>query len=438
MTNVPCTAIDERPLNHAARRRIWIVTHFEPIPTEENARPMRAGLLAKVLADRGHEVTWWTPDFDHYNKRHRYHRDTTVEISDGLSVRLLKSLGYRRHVGLRRMLHHELLARRWSRMTTREQRPDLVVSGWPTPEFSDAVVRYGSKKGVPTVIDIRDLWPDLWLEVLPLRLRPLGRLALSHHYRLARRTLRNTTAIVGVTDDYVDWALRLAGRARRPEDRAFAFRYRPPQLDSEDRKEAATVLGSHGYQRDDRLQFVFAGAFGRNYGLKTVLDAGRVLDDVAPGRVRFVLCGSGDRWSDVERQSRDIDSILVLPRLGVSELSYLYEGSDLGLAPYADIENFRNNLPNKIDEYLRAGLPIVTGVGGLIADLVDREGVGCHFAAGDHESLAGVATSLASDPSRVAALADRVTAYRNRTDSEDDLARYADHLETMAKCPTES
>lgn len=438
MTHAPCTAVDPTTSNHASRRRIWIVTHFEPIPTEGNARPMRAGLLAKVLADRGHDVTWWTPDFDHYNKRHRNHRDTTVKISDGLRIRLLKSLGYRRHVGLRRMLNHELLARRWTRLAAREASPDLVVSGWPTPEFSDAVVRYGAKEDVPTVIDIRDLWPDLWLEILPARLRPLGRLVLGHHYRVARRTLRNATAIVGVTDDYVDWALRLADRARSPEDRAFAFRYRPPELDSEDRKKAALLLESHGYEPDDRLQFVFAGAFGRNYGLETVLDAGRVLDDVAPGRIRFVLCGSGDRWSDAERRSRNIDSVLVLPRLGVAELSYLYEGSHLGLAPYADIENFRNNLPNKIDEYLRAGLPIVTGVGGLIADLVDREGVGCHFAAGDHESLAGLAASLASDPSRVAALADRVTAYRNRTDSEDDLARYADHLEAMAKCPTAS
>lgn len=427
MTPANPDARDGEPL------RFTIVTHFEPIPTETEARPMRAGLLAAALADRGHDVTWWTPDFDHYLKRHRTGGDADIAAAPGLRIRLLKSLGYRRHVGLRRLLHHRRLADRWRRQVVAEPRPDLLLSGWPTPEFAAAVVDEGRRLGVPAVVDIRDLWPDLWLDVLPGPLRPAGRLALAPYVRAGRQALRGATAIVGVTDEYVNWGLRRAGRARTELDRAFAFRFRPRPLDDEGRAAALAALADRGWRPDDRLQLVFAGAFGRTYGLDLVLDAAKEVDRIAPGAVRFVLCGSGDRWIEIERRARDLDSVLVLPRVGVAELSAIYERSDLGIAPYDDIENFRRNVPNKIDEYLGVGLPVVAGVGGLIADLIDREGVGARYAPDDPTSLARLAADLASDRTALAAMRDRVQAHRRRTDAEDELGRYADHLVTIAR-----
>ena len=51
---------------------VWLVTIGEPLPVEAGSRALRCRLLARELARRGHDVIWWTSDFDHFAKR--YHR----------------------------------------------------------------------------------------------------------------------------------------------------------------------------------------------------------------------------------------------------------------------------------------------------------------------------------------------------------------------------
>ncbi len=422
----------DRDENRVVPRRIWIVTHFEPIPTETDARPMRAGLLARRLVERGHHVTWWTPDFDHYGKRHRTGGDAVIAVEDRFEVRLLRSLGYRRHVGARRLLHHELLAARWRRAVTTLPPPDLVLSGWPTPEFASSAVSYATTHGIPSVVDVRDLWPDLWIDRVPHAFRPAARLALRRYDRMAHRAMAEATAILGVTDDYVDWGVDRAGRARRSDDRAFAFRYRTPEPSTAELDVANERLRSLGFTPDDRLTLVFAGAFGRTYGLDIVIDAARILDRDAPGRIRFVLLGSGDHWERISQEAGSIDSAIVLPRVGATELAAVHRRADLGLAPYRDIENFRRNVPNKIDEYLGAGLPIVAGVQGAIARLIDEHGVGRRYQPDDARSLAATVIALADDPAGVVTLRRRVEEYRRTLGATDEIARYADHLEHLA------
>ncbi len=47
--------------------------------------------------------------------------------------------------------------------------PDVIhVCNVPI-ELCHAAVTYGRAKGIPVVIDVRDLWPDVYLEVIPQR-----------------------------------------------------------------------------------------------------------------------------------------------------------------------------------------------------------------------------------------------------------------------------
>ena len=247
--------------------RFSIITHFEPIPTEANARLMRAGLLAQRLAARGHSVTWWTPNFDHYLKRKRTPGDAVIDAGEGLEIRLLKSIGYKRHIGVRRLINNELLARRWSKQVRSQPVPDLVLSGWPTPEFGSSAVRYCKEMNIPAVIDIRDLWPDLWLGVLPNGLQGIGKVALKRYYRMKQETMKGVSSIVGITDDFVDWGVASSRKSRTNLDRSFAFRFRPSDLTEENRANALRLLEDHGYRPDDRIQCVFAGSFSRSFDL---------------------------------------------------------------------------------------------------------------------------------------------------------------------------
>ena len=67
-------------------------------------------------------------------------------------------------------------------------------------------------------------------------------------------------------------------------------------------------------------------------------------------------------------------------------------------------ENARLGLPNKLFEYLMAGLAVVVPDGGAMAGLVSSEGVGLAYEAGSASDLAAALTRLADDPALVSRL----------------------------------
>ena len=52
-------------------------------------------------------------------------------------------------------------------VTLKEILPDLILSSIPTSELSLEATKLGKKNNIPVILDIRDLWPDVFLDVLP-------------------------------------------------------------------------------------------------------------------------------------------------------------------------------------------------------------------------------------------------------------------------------
>ncbi len=139
--------------------RIWLVTIGEPIPVQEGKRDRlhRTGHFARFLADRGHEVVWWTSTFDHFRKKHLFDEDTTLSMDNRLQIRLLHGCDYSTNVSLARFRNHRQIGRKFARLAREEEnRPDVIVSGLPTIELCAESVKYARDRGVATVLDVRD------------------------------------------------------------------------------------------------------------------------------------------------------------------------------------------------------------------------------------------------------------------------------------------
>ena len=156
---------------------VWLVTIGEPVPIREGSRDRlhRTGYFARFLADRGHEVAWWTSTFDHFRKRHWFDEDTTVELGTGLKARLLHGCGYRSNISLARFHDHRQIAKKFAHHArAAAAAPDIIVSALPTIELCLESVAYGRRRGVPVVLDMRDMWPDIFVDTVPGPARPFG------------------------------------------------------------------------------------------------------------------------------------------------------------------------------------------------------------------------------------------------------------------------
>src|SRR5690606_9947202 len=133
--------------------------------------------------------------------------------------------GYRKNVSLARLRHIDRLARGFARWARRCDRPDVILCSFPPPQLALEAVRYGREYDVPTVLDIRDMWPDALHRIVPGLLRPLAEIALYPMAIQARKACAGATALIGITDEFLAWGLRMGRREKSDQDRTFPFSY---------------------------------------------------------------------------------------------------------------------------------------------------------------------------------------------------------------------
>ena len=120
------------------------------------------------------------------------------------------------------------------------------------------------------------------------------------------------------------------------------------------------------------LTFVYAGAHGPANGLDLVLDAAENVQADVPD-VEFMLVGDGAEkatlMNDAER--RGLANVRFLRSIPKSEMPELLAAADVGLHTLADVPLFRFGVsPNKLFDYMAAGLPVVTNCPGEVEEIV--------------------------------------------------------------------
>lgn len=379
----------------------WIVTSGEPLPTDPGgARLLRHGIVAAMLVERGWSVVWWTSNFDHTAKRGRQSGAAPVVYRVGPNYRivLLPSAGYRRNVSLARVLDHRQVADAFTGAAPGEPAPDVVLCSYPTIELAAAATRFGQRHGVPVLLDVRDLWPDILGEVLPGPLKWLARPILWPYGRQGRRALCAATALTGITEPIVDWACRKAGRQRRSTERAFPLACTPPERpDVPAVRQAAQRWLERGVGAD-RFVVSFFGAMGEQFDFDTVLAAAQLLEHTYP-QVLFVLCGQGRELERLQSHARTHANVMAPGWQGRADLHSLMYRSAAGLAPYFNEHSFTLSVPNKVIEYCSGGLPVLSSLRGETERLLASNDCGLTYAEQDGAALAACIRLLFDDAS---------------------------------------
>lgn len=418
----------------------------EPLPIDAGPpRLWRSGLLARHLAERGHDVQWWASTFEHRTKSHRRLSDERVPLAERLGLFLLHSPGYRHNVSLGRLRDHRFLGRRFRALAPQQDRPDVIHCGFPTIELSLEAARYGARHGIPVVLDVRDLWPDIFVvDPVVAPLRWLARLVMRAEYERTREAFRLATAVSGHAPGFVEFGLHCAGRRAGPFDRAFPFGYPVDHPTGREIEEARAFWTRCGIREDDETPTIcFLGTFGvrRALDLITPIRAARVLHDRGV-RARFVLCGSGPRLEDCRREAAGLPNVVLPGWVGYPETWTLMRLSRIGLLPYLPHKDFALSMPNKSVEYLSGSLPVLTSLtGGHLEQVLRASGCGVFYPGGDPIGLADSVCDLFNQPMLLKAMgekAGRLFAEHYAADKVCD--GMAEHLEAVVqtRVPTSS
>jgi glycosyltransferase involved in cell wall biosynthesis len=165
--------------------------------------------------------------------------------------------------------------------------------------------------------------------------------------------------------------------------------------DDESRSVTRSRLGISG------IVMIYAGAHGPANGLSAILTvAERTREDLP--EVSFLLVGDGVDKPRLLNETRalGLTNVMFHDPVPKSEIPDLLHAADVGLHILADVPLFRYGVsPNKLYDYMAAGLPVITNCPGEVAEIVVDAGAGLAVAPDDLE--AAVRECAAASPERL-------------------------------------
>lgn len=146
-----------------------------------------------------------------------------------------------------------------------------------------------------------------------------------------------------------------------------------------------------------RLLVLYTGAMSANRGLEALVDAA--------GRARgwrLAMMGWGRIEADLRRRG---PAVAFVPPVPPGEIVAAAAAADVGVVPYLPVGlNNALCLPNKLFDYVHAGLAVAVSDLVELRRFVERHRVGVVFEPGRGESIARVLDGLAAEPERLAAM----------------------------------
>lgn len=275
---------------------------------------------------------------------------------------------------------------------------DVVVG--TSPQFFTACAAWalGALKRRPFVFELRDLWPESIKAVGAME----SGLAIRWLERLELFLYRKAALIVAVTHSFRKRLIERGvdgGKIEVITNGADLSRFKPQAKD-------AALLA----QLDLQGCFVagYVGTHGLAHQLETLIDAAQILAQRPDGvRYRLLLLGDGARKAalreyavqrGLERQVIFVDSV---PK---DEVVRYWSILDASVIHLKRTPLFDTVIPSKLFECMAMGLPVLHGVAGESAEIVQQSGAGLLFPPEDASALADAIVRLSTDPGLVSRL----------------------------------
>lgn len=238
-------------------------------------------------------------------------------------------------------------------------RPDVVYASTPhllAPLVGACVARACR---VPLIVEVRDLWPESMVAAGLLRRGSTTYWALRALEAIAMRAADHVVVVTSGWEQHLS-ELGVAS------DRVTVI---PNGADPADflvadgvRERVRTELGL------EQFTAVFAGAHGPKDGLEHIMDAAAQVSDVD-----FLLVGDGSaKAAAINRCEREgLNNVRFLDPVSKDKLPRILAAADAGIHSVSPLPVFQLGMsPNKVFDYLAAGLPVVSNAGQPVHKLI--------------------------------------------------------------------
>ena len=146
------------------------------------------------------------------------------------------------------------------------------------------------------------------------------------------------------------------------------------------RPKDAALLGELGFE--GKFVAGYIGTHGMAHALETLLQAAHRLQALPGGQtIRLLLLGDGARKAALQAQAAQLGlrNLVFVDSVPKDQVARYWSALDVSIIHLRRTELFTTVIPSKMFECMGMGLPLLHGVAGESAEIIEREGVGRVF-----------------------------------------------------------
>jgi glycosyltransferase involved in cell wall biosynthesis len=406
------------------KKNIWIIDPYSEIP-KEGWRHGRYYLIAKALSDNGYDVQLFISNFSHKDKKTIDNLEV-IRINSNFNIVIVPSVRYKNHISFDRIRYEKTFA---SNITANKHNlplPNVVIIKEPAIFMFDNLKPLLKISNAKIIIDIMDLWPELFELKLPKKMRWLGKL-IFHPFYLKRKNIINTASVLtAVAPDYLEIGLKINDKI--PSDVIYwgcdTASINSLVNSNNDYLLPALKLPS----KNNNIWGIYAGTLGESYDVITLIKAAKIMENEFP-ELKFLIAGAGPLEEMVKDCAAVNKNIFFLGSLPTDQLYQLFKFCDFGFSTYTDASPV--SMPIKCYDYLAAGLPLVNSLKRNLGALIQEHQIGYQYEASDYNSLVETLKKLMNEKENLNSMKERCKSIGSKFDNDIQYSKFVTLLNEL-------
>lgn len=251
------------------------------------------------------------------------------------------------------------------------RKPDIVIG--TSPQFFTACAGWavGKMKRIPFVFELRDLWPESIKAVGAMK----DSTAIRFFEKLELFLYRQAARIVSVTKSFKDTLVQRGIESDKIEvitNGVDSSRFQPMEKDVE-------LVSRYGLK--GKFVAGYIGTHGMAHALETILETADLFKKAGDDRFRFIFLGHGARKQALKDKALEmgLKNVVFIDSVSKEEVPRYWSLLDVSIIHLKKTDLFTTVIPSKMFECMGMGIPILHGVAGESAEIVENEGAGLVF-----------------------------------------------------------
>lgn len=319
----------------------------------------RSYWISRELIKRGHEVIMLTTKAGQTSEREDTMIDGLRVISFGIpynqSMGVLQRLrafsGFMLHATTEGLKHRDV---------------DLVIASSTPLTVGYPALRIKRTLKIPYVFEVRDLWPEVPIQMGALKNPLLQRLAKWFE----KKIYLNANHVVALSPGMQDGITKYIPQERTSmiPNMAKINEFWPREINT-------ALLEEFGLQRDS-FKVIHFGSLGLANGAEYIIHAAQLMADISD--VEFIFLGGGSTEVSLKEKCKELEleNVRFLGRHPMEKTSEIVNLCDVSVVSFMDLPVLYTNSPNKFFDSLSAGKPIIVNSAGWTKNIVEKQGCG--------------------------------------------------------------